>query len=281
MRPSNFPECGEAVFTPVEVLPGVWHIRCNYGDLVFMTLLVGEEAALLVDTGYGYGDLPGVVRSITDKPLTVVNSHGHSDHNGGNFQFPRAWQSHLDLKVTDWSRLDEINANILELCPPPEAGGFDFDAYLRYDPADTLPLEDGQVFHLGGMTVQTVLVGNHSPGSCAFLVPERSLLVAGDAAGPAVALNTRFESCGVEAHIQKLRALQKLSFDWILSGHSDRLIPKKELQSYIDVAEHLDQADTGRYHSQLFPSYICRMYFYTNENGDTATLILPRPEKKK
>ena len=281
MRPSNFPECGDAVFTPVEALPGVWHIRCNYGDLVFMTLLVGEERALLVDTGYGYGDLPGVVRSITEKPLTVVNSHGHSDHNGGNFQFPRAWQSHLDLKVTDWSRLEEINLNVLKLCPPPEAGGFDYEAYLAYDPADTLPLEDGQAFDLGGLTVKTVLVGNHSPGSCAFLVPERALLVAGDSAGPAVALNTRFESCGVEAHIQKLRALQALDFEWMLTGHSDRLIPKRELQSYIDVAEHLDEADSGRYRSQLYPSYLCRMYFYTNAQGDTATLILPHPEKKK
>ncbi len=280
MRPTNFPECGDVCFTPVEMLPGIWHIRCNYGDLVFMTLLVGRESALLVDTGYGYGDLPAVVRSITDKPLTVVNSHGHSDHNGGNFQFPRAWQSHLDLKVTDWSRQDEINENVLRLCPPPEAGGFDYDAYLRYDPADTLPLEDGQIFDLGGLTVRTVLVGNHSPGSCAFWVAERELLVAGDAAGPAVALNTRFESCSVEAHIRKLYALQELPFKWILSGHSDRLIPRREFQSYIDVAEHYQEADSGRYRSQLYPSYLCRMYFYTNGNGDTATLILPHPEKK-
>ena len=280
MRPSNFPECGDVCFTPVELLPGVWHIRCNYGDLVFMTLLVGETGALLVDTGYGYGDLPGVVRSITELPLTVVCSHGHSDHNGGNFQFPRAWQSRLDLKVTDWSRLDEINENVLRMCPPPEAGGFDYEAFLRYDPADTLPLEDGQVFDLGGVTVQTVLVGNHTPGSCAFYVPERSLLVAGDAVGPAVALNTRFESCSVEAHIRKLHALEALSFDWILSGHSDRLLPRRELNSCIDVAEHLDEAFSGRYRSQLYPSYECRMYFYTNASGDTSVLILPKPEKK-
>lgn len=280
MQPTHFPECGDVCFTPAEVLPGVYHIRCNYGELVFMTLLVGQERALLVDTGYGYGDLPGLVRSLTSLPLTVVNSHGHSDHNGGNFQFPEAWQFHSDLGVTDWSRCEEINSHILEFCPPPEAGGFDYDAYLTYDPAATLPLEDGQVFDLGGLTARTILVGNHSPGSCVFYCPELELLVAGDAVAPAVSLAYP-ESCSVEEHAKKLRALQALPFRHILSGHSDRLIPKSEMQCYIDVADHIQEADFGRYRSSLYPSRTARMYYYTNAAGDTGIIILPKPEGSK
>ena len=280
MRPTNYPECGGDCYTAFEQLPGVYHIRSNYGELVFLTLLVGTERALLVDTGHGYGDLPGFIRSLTSLPLTVVCTHGHSDHNGGNFHFPEAWQFHCDLGVTDWSRCQEINGNVLDFCPPEEFGGFDAEAYLHYDPATTLPLEDGQVFDLGGMTAKTILVGNHSPGSCAFLVPERSLLVAGDAVGPAVSIANP-ESCSVEKHVSLLQEIQKLPFDWILSGHSDRLVPKKEMQSYIDVATHLEEAGHCSYRSTLYPSYANRMYFYTNEAGDTGVLILQKPKGAK
>lgn len=280
MQPTNFPECGDVCFTAAEVLPGVYHIRNNYGELVFMTLLVGTTQALLIDTGYGYGDLPGLVRSLTELPLTVVNSHGHSDHNGGNFQFPQVWQSHLDIEPTKWSRCEEINTHVQAFCPPPEAGGFDYAAYLAYDPATTLPLEDGQMFDLGGLTVRTILVGNHCPGACVFYCPERELLVAGDAVAPAVSL-AYAESCTVEEHARRLRQIQQLPFRYILSGHSDRLIPKSEMQSYIDCAEHIQEAAYGRYKSPLMPSRACRMYYYTNADGDTGIIILPKPEGSK
>ena len=40
-------------------------------------LLLGDEAALLIDCGMGIGDIEGAVRKITDKPLIVVGTHGH------------------------------------------------------------------------------------------------------------------------------------------------------------------------------------------------------------
>lgn len=280
MRPTNYPECGNACYTAFEVVPGIYHIRSNYGELVFLTLLVGTERALLVDTGHGYGDLAGFIRSLTDLPLTVVCSHGHSDHNGGNWQFPEAWQFHCDLGVTDWSRNDEINGNVIDFCPSPEDGGFDADAYLNYDPSTTLPLSDGQVFDLGGATVRTILVGNHSPGSCVFFCPERRFLVGGDAIGPAISIANP-ESCSVEKNIELLRELQKLPFDFFVCGHSDRLIPKKEMQAYIDVGVHIDEAAHCSYRSMIYPSYANRMYYYTNEDGDMGVLILPRPKGSK
>ena len=73
-----------------------WHIGENG---VFMDLLVGSEQAMLIDTGYGYGNLPAAVRSITDKPLIIVNTHGHPDHFCGNWQFTEPiWIHPSDLK---------------------------------------------------------------------------------------------------------------------------------------------------------------------------------------
>ena len=43
-------------------------------------LLIGEERACLIDTMNGYNDLSKVVKDLTDKPVVVVNTHGHPDH---------------------------------------------------------------------------------------------------------------------------------------------------------------------------------------------------------
>ena len=45
-----------------------------------MYLLLGEDRALLIDTGFGLCKLDEAVKSVTDLPITVVNTHGHYDH---------------------------------------------------------------------------------------------------------------------------------------------------------------------------------------------------------
>ena len=51
-------------------------------DCASVFLLVGRQRALVIDTGIGIGDLKGLIRKLTDKPLTVALSHGHGDHSG-------------------------------------------------------------------------------------------------------------------------------------------------------------------------------------------------------
>ena len=64
---------------------GVWTISDNGSDNMY--LVEGRDKALLIDTGLGVARLSAFVRSLTTKPLTVVNTHGHPDHAGGNFEF--------------------------------------------------------------------------------------------------------------------------------------------------------------------------------------------------
>ena len=54
-------------------------------------LLIGEERAVLIDTGNGLLQLDEAVSKITDKPVFVINTHGHYDHIGGNRFFEEAW----------------------------------------------------------------------------------------------------------------------------------------------------------------------------------------------
>jgi hydroxyacylglutathione hydrolase len=52
-------------------------------DCASIFLLVGNENAMLIDTGIGIGDLKGFIRTLTDKPLMVCYTHNHPDHTGG------------------------------------------------------------------------------------------------------------------------------------------------------------------------------------------------------
>ena len=47
-------------------------------------LIEGDTQAVLIDTGLGQGDLRNVVDRLTGKPYIIINTHGYSDHIGGN-----------------------------------------------------------------------------------------------------------------------------------------------------------------------------------------------------
>ncbi len=54
-------------FTVQAVADGVWYIEDGRGGVMY--LVAGAERALLIDTGWGTGDLPAHVAMLTSLPL--------------------------------------------------------------------------------------------------------------------------------------------------------------------------------------------------------------------
>ena len=77
-------------YTAHHIERGVWQIWDAMG--VGMTLIAGDERALLFDVGYGLWDIEAAVSGLTDKPLTVVLSHAHHDHALGALRLGQAVQ---------------------------------------------------------------------------------------------------------------------------------------------------------------------------------------------
>ena len=77
-----------------------------YGNLYYVGdrkvtshLIDTGDGLILFDTGYGFGSLLELVRRITNKPLYVLNSHGHVDHACGNAQFGGAYIHPADMQL--------------------------------------------------------------------------------------------------------------------------------------------------------------------------------------
>ena len=139
------------------------------GRFVDSYLLVGENAALLIDTQRCENDLYGVVRSLTDKPLQIVITHAHPDHLGPSTE------DFLREEIPAWIFPEElalIGARGRAAFPLCRAG----DPPLR-------SLREGQLFDLGGICLEALSLGGHTPRAAMLLERRRGWLFSGDAMG--------------------------------------------------------------------------------------------------
>jgi len=210
-----------------EVLPGVFHIGDAMG--VYMTLLVGEKRALLVDAGYGCGDARAFVRGITDRPIDLILTHAHHDHALGAMHFERA-----ALFAQDAAFLPVFTGTAprARVAAQAKAKGISLPSeYLTAPMARIDPLEQGDI-DLCGMTARILLCPGHTPGSAVVFVPERKLLLTGDNWNPCTWLFFP-EALGAKAYRANVRALLALGFDSVLCSHREALYPRSELEAFL------------------------------------------------
>ena len=147
-----------------EMGPGIWlmdeaHEATGY-------LVIGEDKACVIDTMNGYNDLHQAVRKLTDKPLIVVNTHGHPDHIFGNVYFDEAYMNPADLPL---ARSFTEDPEFQRLC---RENGLTMPPFR-----DILP---GDVIDLGGRTLEAFGLPGHTPGGLLLLLREDRILFTGD-----------------------------------------------------------------------------------------------------
>lgn len=210
------------------VYPGVTHIRDAMG--VCMTLIEGEMAALLVDTGYGTEDVAAFVRTLTDKPLTVLLTHNHHDHSLGARWYETTCM--LPDDMAEWpvftgeaKRRVVLGQALAKGLPVTEAD------FLAGECRMPRPMSIG-VYNLGGITAEVIPCPGHTPGSCVVYVPERKLLLTGDDWNPCTWLF--FEAAlPVRQYRENVRKLLDYDFDHVLCSHQFDCFPRSKFEAFL------------------------------------------------
>lgn len=262
-----------------EDVPGIFHIYYDAhskGASAWMHLIVGQERALLIDTAFGIGDLRGLVETLTDKPVDVVNTHFHGDHSAGNGQFETIFIHKYDIPYLEMSEKAENR-----LLPAP--GTYREEDIIPLRSAKHIAMEDGFVFRLGeGHEVEVIHMPGHAAGGCMLLDRKYNLLFSGDAVVftptliigkfpapyyPEYLTVTAFRDALKKA-LPKCQNVKKL-----YTGHSVQGISPVYLTDMMDCCEkiiaHPDQYETYDYVSDPSQKQIMcvgrAMIVYTND----------------
>lgn len=152
----------------------------EYG-LDAMFLIVGDERALLIDTGTGVFNLPDLLNQLTDKPITVALTHGHVDHAGACGWFEEIWLHPADFEMASSIPYDQRKgyAGMLSMNPTAQITP---DDTVRFDKFPKMrALGGGDVIDLGGRKIVVYETPGHTPGGMSFLDVGERIIFTGDA----------------------------------------------------------------------------------------------------
>jgi glyoxylase-like metal-dependent hydrolase (beta-lactamase superfamily II) len=207
----------------------VYHIS-DYRDDSFY-LIIGENKAILFDTGMGTGDLKKYIGSLTNKDVEVVISHAHWDHIMQVNQFEKVYMNHKDIEIIKIFKMD-----------------------IRYD--HFLDIKDGDILDIGGRKLEVIEVPGHTPGSIVLLDNKYKLLFSGDAIG---AGHTWMQLPGcllLSSYLESLHKLAKRSneFEKIYNGHLAQRngipVPREYL---FDLIKAVEKVISGELMGEPYP----------------------------
>jgi hydroxyacylglutathione hydrolase len=156
-----------------------WAINDRGEDVCY--LACGDNQCLLIDTGWGLGDLKALTASLSPLPLKVVNTHGHPDHTFGNWQFPEVYIAEADIPLIREVPSLAMRRHIVEdIISSPMPDDFNVKTWLEGSSTRLVGIQTGYIFDLGNRILETIAIPGHSPGSIALLDKQNKWLFTGD-----------------------------------------------------------------------------------------------------
>lgn len=144
----------------------------RYYQQNYSYLIVGENRAVLFDSGSGTRDISPVVERLTKLPVTVIVSHLHFDHLGGIVPFEHV--AMIDLP--------ETRADVSGSFFTPKRYEYMGMVDSRAAPSIRVGewLKPGAIIDLGGRSLQVLSTPGHTPASVALFDAQNKRLFSGD-----------------------------------------------------------------------------------------------------
>lgn len=215
-------------FKAEKVAPGTWQILSD-GD--FSYLVEGEDEAIVIDSGYGCGNIREFCQTLTDKPVkNIANTHDHFDHTANNSYFECAYMS----KATE----------PLAARPFPSFCGVTFPRDYRVK-----IVQEGDIISLGqDRCLEVFEIPDHAAGSLAFLDKKEKILFCGDEMCMPIGKTLNGSVQRFKGYLDKLEA-RRIDIEWLMGGpgicdaaHMDRLL---ENMNYILAGHEGEKIQPG------------------------------------
>lgn len=227
-------------FEVTQVVDRVWAIAEPFqtAEEVRSYYVHGDTQDVLIDTGMGLGDIREVL-PLSKNPLVIL-THTHWDHVGGAPDFPEVrvpdHPFELERARRGWQpeEMKEMERdNFAEGHKPPDS--YSEHTFSIPPIQSIIPLDEGQVLDIGGMTIQAIATPGHTPGGMCFFVPELGYLFTGDTLYPAEEYIHLPESNAEDykMSLHKLSDITKGKMVTIFPGHNENMSDPQLLYDHI------------------------------------------------
>lgn len=203
-----------------------------------MGFVIGTQKAAVIDTGLGLADLRKYLEQFTDKPIIVLNTHGHIDHVGANQLFDMCYIAQEDEKsMLSAKREERVNSypNMF-MVGETEMIEFAKRSMVPDGPIKYSFIRDGDKIDLGGVELEVVAFPGHSPGSVAFLDRRDGVAFTGDSILFRIGLGNR---ANVPAYLAAAKNFAEKSkgIETIINGHQWAPMNRYDIQEEIELAQ--------------------------------------------
>lgn len=225
------------------IQPGIYAIyEPRQFQEVISFLILGQQRALLLDTGMGIASILKVVSRLTSLSVIVLNTHTHEDHVGGNAEFSEIWG--IDSEYTrgnaggkdeewlkDWARPPQVWG----VMPP----GFHADHYKIAPFPIKHYVRDGDEINLGGRKLRVIQTPGHTPDSICLHDAQNKLLFTGDSyyAGQIYLFVPETDLMAYERSVAQLATLKDIEL--LLPSHNEPVADPKVLTKLLIAAKEI------------------------------------------
>ena len=187
-------------------------------------LLLGDNKALLIDTGMSNEDISKELNNITDKEIILVNTHCDIDHIGKNYLF------------------DKVYMGIHEIY------------HYENNKQEILGLFDKDIIELGNREIEIIDIPGHTRGSIALLDKRHKILFSGDSIQEDGRIFMFGSERNLEVNIQSLNRLKKRinEFDEIWPCHCKLPVYKDMIDDVIEDCELILKGESEYKEVDLF-----------------------------
>ena len=201
-------------------------------------LILGPEKALLIDTGSGLFPIKPVIDSlIENRELFVVNTHSHFDHRGSNEEFETIYIHENEVRIASLP----FDISMLKDSPKEIVHRYSATEFV-YQPSTTVkPLNEGDRFELGDISIEIIHTPGHSLGSISLLTSNGDLFTGDTAHYGTMYLPKRKDFPIILSSISRLKELFDAKFiGEIYPSHEDFAVGRELLDDLYEGINNIE-----------------------------------------